>query len=234
MDIAYLKDMYAEEWERRERIQSATGIPIALLTIVGGALVVFFERSMPFAGWIDAPFWSLFVATSVLLGIALYMLVRSYLGYMDRRLPLASQLQQHHETLTAHFAKSPTAAADVQREFDRFLAERYVDALDRNGTNNINRSAYLHKANKFAVMAFVATVLTAIPLGVQTKGWLVPRPVTPNRSQTVSTDDNSQQSRPAEQKPAETTPAKVPTGPANIDIRTGTRVPETKKEGEQR
>jgi hypothetical protein len=235
MDPEFLRKEYEAEWERRDHLQAAASVPLGVLTLLGSAMVFLVQKFDATGTWMAVTFWLAWGIAGAAYAIAVYMLVRSYFGYMYRRLPLPSQLRTYESDFTAYMASLRSAdPAVLRRDLEEHLASAYIDAVDRNAVNNINRGAYLHKANAASVVALVFTAISAVPVAIHT-------PHTPHIGQAVEakpsgsrtmTDENQnskpQHTQPTDTKPAESGP-KRPTFPQNLDVRTGTQEPRNKQ-----
>lgn len=162
MRLTFYQQLYETEWQRRDHVQSAVSTPLSVVVLVGTALAVLaqeFEARHPF---LATTFWAAFTVAAVTFGIAVYMLVRSFYGYLYQRIPLPSQLLAYHEGLQAHYTALGTPGL-ADQEFDLYLRQRYVDAGDRNAVNNVNRGEYLHQGNRALILSLCALVCCAVP-----------------------------------------------------------------------
>jgi hypothetical protein len=86
------KSMYDAEWERRDHLQEAVATPLALLAVLGSAITFLYQRSSdPGLLWPWVEYTAIGLAVAAYIR-AVYAFVRSYLGYMYRRIPFSSQL----------------------------------------------------------------------------------------------------------------------------------------------
>jgi hypothetical protein len=153
--------------------------------------------------------------------LTVYMLIRSFYGYVYQRIPFPSQFLAYHEGLKAHYGALGTPGL-ADQEFDLYLRGQYVEAGDRNSVHNVNRGEYLHQGNRALILSLCALVGCAVPhvLAVRQS-----KPE-PQQIQLVNggTQMPNRHDRPAVPVAPVAVPPK-PVPPANIDLRTGTTVP---------
>jgi hypothetical protein len=232
LDLDFLKAEYDAEWQRRDQLQAAASIPLAVLTVLGSAIVYLLQAFDSESAWLVAAFWISVTVAGAAYGVAVYMLVRSYFGYMYRRIPLPSQLVAYESAIREYLAAGGKASGLALRaDLNDHLSRAYVAATDRNAVNNINRGHYLHKANAASVVALVFAVLAAAPFAIEQRSSVgKPSDLILHQAGDMSkTNDKQQtpQTKPTEQKPANP-PAERPRFPDNLDVRTGTQEPKKK------
>jgi hypothetical protein len=238
MDLTFAQNQYELEWQRRDQLQSASGVPIGILTLLGSALVYLLKEFETPTLLLSGFFWTMALLATLAYGIAVYMSVRSYYGYLYQRIPLPSQLQAHQAELLAYHRKSGGREGDAQRDFEDFLCQRYIDATDRNAANNINRGAYLHNANSAVAVCLVFTLFSGAVFGVHvkldpSKPQRVEITNIPEASMTEEKDQPKKENAqpiPNAGKPSSFVDTNIskPAGPKNIDVRTGFEVPKKK------
>ncbi|MFN0178268.1 MAG: hypothetical protein ACKVZ0_05675 [Gemmatimonadales bacterium] len=213
----FYRQQYETEWARREQLSGATALPIGALTVFASVLA-FLAKEGDFAtglaGWATAGFGT---AALVAFVGATYFLVRSYHGYTYRQIASpadlrawATEVEQVHDL-----------AGVPEQAWGRFqleLRDRYVEAADVNSRNNVARSEYLYRANRWVVSTLVLVVLAAAASTLNLR--LQPKPATslspsgPLRDTAMPKNDSS------------TTPSKqkldVPPPPPNKDVRSET------------
>ena len=233
MDVEFYKGQYDSEWQRRDQLQSASSLPVAVLTLLGSSAIVMADRFEAVDRFSSALFW-IALGVAIVCGISgIYVLAKSYYGYMYRRIPLPSLLQEYERELRKYYSAEASASeAAIQKEVNDHLVNAYVDAGDRNAVNNANRGEYLHNANTVIIVALAFVAVAAVPFAISVKS----RPNSPQRilitnAPRAMSDDNTQPPQPltppAQTQPAEPAPTK-PSFPQNMDIRTGTQEPRKK------
>lgn len=162
MKLELAKEFYLDEWTRRDQLTGSVGTPITVMTAVGGALALMIKGFT--ADHLAATItFSTTVAIAVtFLLAAAYFVARSYHEYEYQRVARAAELDAFCKQLHAyHAAAGGSTLADA--EFDVFLADRFVEAADRNAENNDSKSAYLYRGSQAILVALVCTALASIP-----------------------------------------------------------------------
>jgi hypothetical protein len=168
MNVERYKEFYDHAWQRHEHLQSAVNTPISIVTLLAGGLVLMgksFESEAAGLRWL---FWTATAAAGVLVGISVYLLIRSIHGYHYERMPLASALAAHYSALVEYYRHMGKPGLS-NSAFDEYLAKWYMTVADHNVVNNVKRGEYLYKANRFLVYALCATAMAAIPAGIAVK-----------------------------------------------------------------
>jgi hypothetical protein len=168
MDVERYKEFYEHEWQRHEHLQSAVSIPISVVTLLAGGLALMakgFESDSSSLVW---SFWSGAGVAAVLVGVSVYLLIRSVHGYRYQRIPYPIELALHHRHLKEHYAKQGKPGL-ADPAFEQYLTDRYIAAADRNAVNNMKRDEYLYRANRFLIYALCLTATAGIPAGIAVK-----------------------------------------------------------------
>jgi len=79
--------LYETEWQRRSELLGAANLPLGILALLGSALVVILKEYESGGTFLDAVFWCLFAISCSAFGVAAYMLVRSFYGYVYEQIP---------------------------------------------------------------------------------------------------------------------------------------------------
>jgi hypothetical protein len=168
MSLQMYREMYAEELQRENQLQSSAGTPISIVTVLGGGLLLMgkvFENSNPL---LYVPFWiALGIAICCFAG-AVYCIVRSVNGYVYERIPYPAQLARHQTNLRDFWA-STGKPESAQLAFEEYLSKKYIVAADGNAVNNQNRGEWLNRANQCLVYALCTTAIAGIPAAIQIK-----------------------------------------------------------------
>ncbi len=231
MKLDLYREFYFFEWNRREQITSATNIPIALATILGG-VIAFLLRTYPYkeqshSPWETGLFTILIGAAAVSLLWGISFLIRSYHGYNYKRIPVPGKLRDHYDEIHAYHKEwtEADAAEAAEEAFDSYLRERLADATDRNAENNRLKAGRLHSGVKrliaslvFAAGAIVPYLFTTIGAPDKVQRFEL---VTHSEGQgMISLEANGDEDNKPEQ-PATTpeNPPPPPEGPPNDEIR---------------
>lgn len=154
--VSFYQHLYETEWQTRDHLQAAVSTPLSVLVLVATGLVLLAQNFRTDHHGLEIVFWSAYAVAAAGFMVAVYMLIRSFHGYVYRRIPLPSQLLAYHEGLLRHYTAlgRPGLAND---EFDLYLRQRYVEAGDRNAVHNTNRFDYLHQANRGIILSLLRT-----------------------------------------------------------------------------
>jgi hypothetical protein len=168
MPLQLYKELYAEEAQRREQLQTSAGTPISIVTVLGGGLLLMgktFESSHPV---LYVPFWMAFGIAAGCLAGAVYCIVRSVNGYVYQRIPYATQLARHQMNLR-DLGASTGKLESAQLAFEEYLLRKYATAAESNAVINENRGEWLNRANRSLVYALCTTAIAGIPVAIQIK-----------------------------------------------------------------
>lgn len=168
MNLERYKEFYDHAWQRHEHLQSAVNTPISIVTLLTGGLVLMGKSFESDARGLQSLFWAATAAAGVLVGVSVYLLIRSIHGHHYKRMPFASELAAHYAALVEYYDRAGTPGLSDQA-FDEHLAKWYMAVADYNTVNNVKRGEYLYKANRFLVYALCATASAAVPAGVAVK-----------------------------------------------------------------
>jgi hypothetical protein len=221
VEYEFYEKLYDEEWARRDAIQSSAGVPIGVLTLIGGAVSVLVQHIDGAGRVLAFVFWGGFLVTLVGFARSCYFLIRCFIGPKYERVPLPSAIFAYHHGLREHYSALRTPL-QAEEDFDSFLVEHYIQAADRNAVNNVNRGEYLYKANRSLVATLVAAAVCAVPVGLHMRS-------APRQAQEVRIV-NLVQERPLVAQNGSQTPKAAnvppkPVPPSNITVRTGMKLP---------
>jgi hypothetical protein len=221
MRHTFYQQLYEIEFQRRDHLQSAVGTPLSVLVLVGTGLVLLAQKFRTGDRLLHVVFWSSYAIAGAAFVVTVYMLIRSFHGHVYRRIPHPSQIFAYYEGLKAHYGAMGKPGL-AEEEFDVYLRGQYIEAGDRNSVLNMNRAAYLHQGNRALILCLCALVGCAVPHVVAVRG-AKPEAQLFQLVNGSRTDMHDREKMPA--VPVVIPPKPVP--PPNIDIRTGTKLPDT-------
>jgi hypothetical protein len=160
--VNFYQHLYEAEWQTRDHLQAAVSTPLSVLVLVATGLVLLAQNFRTDHHALEIVFWSAYAVAAAGFIAAVYMLIRSFHGYVYRRIPLPSQLLAYYEGLLRHYTALGRPGL-ANQEFDLYLRERYVEAGDRNAVHNTNRFDYLHQANRGIILSLCALVACTVP-----------------------------------------------------------------------
>lgn len=163
MDYRIYKDQYEFEWNHRSHLTSALNIPIAVATVMGGALIALFQK-FPFAN--DSTTY-IFIAFStfstICLITAIVFLFKAVHGFKYLRVPTPMKLNEHYKELLEWWKRHDGSEENAKNDLNDFLDIRTAEAVERNSVNNKNKSAYIYKTNTALIFSLVFIALCSIP-----------------------------------------------------------------------
>jgi hypothetical protein len=162
------KDHYQFEWDHRSHLTSALNVPIAVATVIGGALAVMVQG---FNYQNDSPTY-FFVGFSALSAIsivvAVFFLFRALHGYQYQRVPTPAVLKNYYDRLVQWHESNNSDKPTAEREFEAYFHQRIAEAVENNATNNKRKSGYLYRTNLTLAIAMLFVGLSSVPFLIKT------------------------------------------------------------------
>lgn len=157
------KEHYQFEWDHRSHLTSAINIPIAVATVLGGAITVMAQK-YPYSSLIES---YAFIATisiaTLCIAIAIFFLFYSFHGYEYKRIPTPLKLQSHYNELLEWHNKYSNGKKSADSKFEEYFNLRMGEATEINAHNNKNKSAYLYRCHTSLAIAVVFIAISSIP-----------------------------------------------------------------------
>ncbi len=163
MKLELAKEFYLDEWARRDQLTGSVGTPITVMTAVAGALALMIRGFSADRHWTNIAFCFAAGLAIIFLLAASYFVARSYHGYEYQRVARAAELDAFCKQLHAYQVAVGGSTQDADGDFDAFLADRFVEAADRNAENNDSKSAYLYRGSQAILFALICAALASIP-----------------------------------------------------------------------
>lgn len=157
------RDLYTEEIQHREHLRGAVAVPIALLTLVGGAIAYLFKDFSVPGTLFDWWFVIALAGATLSFGVAVVFLIKSYHGHTYERIPFPGHIKRYEDGLRLHFGDSEEGRAQAGSTFEAFLRDCHTRAADRYTETNLKRSAYLYHANGWIITSLVLVALALPP-----------------------------------------------------------------------
>ena len=158
MKVEFLKERYDFELQRREQLTSALTLPVGVLSGLGGLMIAMVRSFGAKHLWLTVPFFASFGVDVAAFFICLVFLALAYHGQKYKYLPLLKELQDWEDDYMA-LNSYDVALGKADNAFERHIAERIIDAADRNTENNDGRSNRLHQAR---LALFGVLILTTV------------------------------------------------------------------------
>ena len=175
MDLKFAKDRYDYELQRKEQLTSAPALPVAGLSILGGALISM-ARSFSYKDEVLTPFFQVVLVADVVgFVVCLTYLGRAYHRQTYTYLPLLKTLakwddaDQAWQSLYRQWVKNvqssggEIAPGTEEPGLQSLLLRRLIDAADRNTERNDARSGLLYWARVWLFFVLFVTMLAGIP-----------------------------------------------------------------------
>ena len=203
-DFDYLKSRYEFELQRKEQLTGQLTLPVAVLGLLGSAIVAM-ARSFSYREIVlTIPFVVLLFGAALAFLVCLVYLGRSYHWQTYVFLPMLEDTDRSRTEFLKFASVMAGGEAEVLAEFEKQMRERIISAADRNTQTNDERSGLLHRARLALFAVLLLSTVAGLPYIVDQVRFFMTRP-----TQTTSP--------PA---PASQTP-QLPTVPPNREIREG-------------
>ncbi len=157
------KDRYDFEWNHRNHLHSALQIPIALATLLGGA-IAFLVQKFPYKDDTTTYIFVLIISLGIIsLLTGIYYLIRSIKGVGYYRLPTPLKIKKHYDDLLKWRISKKDTQEDAERDLENFINLRLSEAVEKNANTNQNRAAYIYKSNTSFTYTLIILFIATIP-----------------------------------------------------------------------
>jgi hypothetical protein len=157
------KEHYFFEINRKHELTKELNIPIGVLTILGGAIIYFFNEIPRIVGLARFVLVIFLIASLVFFLLTIYFLIRSYYGYTYRYLPTSEELRDYRERLEQYYQTESHNLAGIDAEMESYIRAAYARCAHKNTINNDSKSGYLYKANGFLILTLICGLLCTVP-----------------------------------------------------------------------
>jgi hypothetical protein len=227
------KEHYQFEWDHRTHLTSSLNIPIAVATVIGSALAVMVQSFSYQADLTTNLFIVLIVLSATSIVVAIFFLFRALHGYEYQRIPTPSVLKNYYDGLVQWHESNGSDSLTAKKEFNKYLHQRYAEAVEKNSINNKRKSGYLYRTNLTLAISLLFVGLSSAPFLVRTvtagdKVYsirVLEIPSLNKELRAMPNNDQNQRTPPTNQQPAVPTPKPVP--PPNEFIKEHTIPPST-------
>ncbi|HUX21732.1 MAG TPA: hypothetical protein VMW69_10875 [Spirochaetia bacterium] len=161
--------LYDDEMQEKSRMDSRVTVYIAALTVAGGVLGFLFQNEWPVAT--DPLRIASLVSSSLSVIVFVFAgvyVVRAYVGYTHRRLPLPNEILKFRTELLTYHERTHSSETAALQDFENYLSRKLADATARNSRNNITRSTYYHRASVAIVVGLVLAAISGVLLAINT------------------------------------------------------------------
>lgn len=167
MDRAFLKELYFRELDRRDQLDAAPTLRIAVLALVGGVFSSYFRALRMDSSILTWIFLSAAMGALVFAVLTVIWIVRSYVGFSWEHLPYASDLGSFYDSLVHYEQTYELASGTADTMFDEDLCLKLQTAATTNAYNNNARSELIYAASRFLAGVVVCTLLGGVPVVIQ-------------------------------------------------------------------
>ena len=205
-DFDYLKSRYEYELSRKEQLTAQLTLPVAVLGLLGSAIVAM-ARSFSYTDMATT------VAFIVLIGAAglAFLVCLAHLGRSYHRqtyvfLPTLEATDQSRDEFLKFAPVMAGGEAEVLHEFEKQMRGRIINAADRNTETNDERSAFLYRARLALFAVLLLSTVAGLTYVIDQVRVYMPRPT---------------ETTPAPAPAASSQTPQLPTVPPNREIREG-------------
>lgn len=205
-DFDYLKNRYEYELSRKEQLTAQLTLPVAVLGLLGSAIVAM-ARSFSYRDMVlTIPFLAMLGGAGLAFLVCLAYLGRSYHRQTYVFLPMLEATDQSREEFLKFAPVMAGGEAEVLHEFEMQMRGRIINAADRNTETNDERSALLHRARLGLFAVLLLSTVAGLSYVIDQVKLHMPRPT---------------QTTPAPAPAQSNQTPQLPTVPPNREIREG-------------
>jgi hypothetical protein len=161
------KELYNNELERKNSIESSLNIPIVIITgLISTAFYIGTTFDYSLERFLSISFVILLNASSLFILIAVYFLIRAFnnltSGFEYNYLPYGTDLEDYYERLKEFNDGDENR---TKEDFKRYLTDKFNEQFDKNAFINDKKSGYIHQARRFIVFGLLSLTVTFVPFG---------------------------------------------------------------------
>lgn len=161
------KELYFNEFDRKQHVKQSIKIQIGLITIILSALyfltTAFNYDKLTISSYI---FTTVSLLVFVCLIISILFLIKAYSnffkGYNYSYMAYAQNLNDWYLNLNHHYEKYYNNSTQGEIEFDKYLINNFAKHVDHNIHINDIRSSSLYKSNIFIILSLIFLFIIAI------------------------------------------------------------------------
>ncbi len=162
-DFDFLKNRYDYELQRKEQLTTSLTLPVAVLSVLGGAIVAMARSFSYRETLLTSSFGPVLGAEALAFFACLVYLARAYHRQTYVFLPLLGKIDRSREEFLEFASVMAGGEAEVVEAFENQMRQRMIDAADRNTQTNDERSGLLHRARLALYAVLVLTAVAGIP-----------------------------------------------------------------------
>jgi len=171
MKLELLKEHYFFELSRKQALESALALPIAVFTGVGGVVATLSQTFEYKWDCLTYFFFPLLALTILSLLFTFYCICRAFVRHIYQLVPSSSELLDYWEKLKIYYESQKNIEDKSTEEFENHLKHSYAETATANKNKNEIRANYLYRSNISLIFSVFFLALCAIPysIGLRTK-----------------------------------------------------------------
>lgn len=163
MKLEHLKEHYFFELNRKQQLEGALALPVAVLTGLGGVAFSFAQSFHYAANVRCTAFISALSGITICLGLSFYFIVRASFPFKYSTVPSPQELLTYVDSTKQYYRSLNESELKADRDFETEIKKAYAEATTTNALNNRTKAANLYKANLALIAAVVFLAISAIP-----------------------------------------------------------------------
>jgi hypothetical protein len=166
MKLDLLKEHYFFELTRKQALESALALPIAVFTGVGGVVVTLSQTFEYKWDSVTYFFFPLLALTILSLSYTFYYICRASVSHIYQLVPSSSELLDYWEKLKIYYESQTNIVDKSTEEFENNLKHTYAETATANKSKNELRANYLYRSNVSLIFSVFFLALCAIPYSI--------------------------------------------------------------------
>jgi len=160
------RQLYSEEFESRDRLRAAIGMPVGLLTVFASLLATMLRDPPPAPGFLAWLFATGAASGTYFFVRAAYYLVRSFHGHTYKVAPTPLELEAFWKDLRQWHKTYGKGKDGARVDFAKYLRDTYVTDTDHNALVNAEKAEYLFRAHGAMIYTGMLAGLALIPFSI--------------------------------------------------------------------
>lgn len=160
----FYEKIYFHELELREKLNARLQTPLAILVVEVSFLAYIFTNSNAdyYNGWAYS-FIFLIIITTIIIGIAIGYLFKSFLNFTYKHLPSTKEINTYRDDLIKIYSPYEKSDDLVEKYTKQAIYNHFTEASSVNSQINEKRSHFIHRTNIFILAGIITSLLACIP-----------------------------------------------------------------------
>jgi hypothetical protein len=171
LDVDFANGQYRYELQRRQELLGSVGLPVAVLTALGG-LIVLVAREFSYRGPMAVPFCVFLAVSVVLFAVAALSLARAYLESTYGFIPTLGTIAAFKTDLEMFYVGLGYPAERADTDFGEQLTRWYVEVTDTNTATNDRVARQLMHAAQAITGLLIALAVCGILYVADVLRWI--------------------------------------------------------------